>query len=58
MNNLNRLNNYSKGKSPLSNSKDITNHGVTEKLLQKHLNRKVFIGIEKSGETIKETTNS
>ncbi len=58
MNKLKLPNNSCKGKSSVSISKDKTNNGVTKKLLQKYLRRKVLIGIERSSEAIEQTTNA
>ena len=58
MNKLNTHNNSFRGKSSISISKDKTNNGVTRKLLEKYLSKKVLIGIERSSETIEETKTS
>ena len=49
---------FKKGEPTLSRKLGKANNGVTEKLLEKYLRRKVVIDIERSSKTIKQTKAS
>jgi len=58
MNKLKPIPKFEKGESTLGRKLGKANNGVTEKLLEKYLSRKVVIAIERSSETIEQTKAS